>query len=237
MGSFEFSLGEIVIYFLMGVFSYSIFGLAAFLAKKGAPHWIPRKTVHTLGMTIIAIYSVIVQDTGAILFIGGVVVTIALGLNMTRLNFIEWMAKATARENEHWTETVGNLVITTLTLFSLYFYNKFNSPLFPSIYLTAILSLAWGDGLAELVGRKFGRIKYRILGDKTLEGSLTVFLVTFILGFFSFWAFNEITSHVLLALLLASMVASLVEAVAIRVFDNLLIPLSVQLTLWYLLIS
>ncbi len=237
MGFFSYSLEEIIIYILMAVFSYSIFGLAAFLVKKGAPHWIPRKTVHTLGMTIIAIYSIIVPDTNAVLFIGGVVAAIALILNMTRLNFIEWMAKATTREDEHWIETVGNMVMTTIIIVSLYFFNKFNSPFFPSIYLASVLSLAWGDGLAEFVGRRYGRISYKIMGKKTLEGSMTVLVVTFILGFLSFFLFHEITREIVLALVIASLIASLVEAVAIKVFDNLLIPLSVQLTLWQLLIS
>lgn len=237
MVSFDFSVGEILLYIVMAVLSYSIFGLAALLVKKGAPHWVPRKTVHTLGMTIIAIYSVVVRTPLAVLIIGGIVIVIAFLLNMTRLNFIEWMAKATTRENEHWIETVGNTAMTTITIVSLYFYNWNFSPFYPSIYLTAVFSLAWGDGLAEFVGRKYGRISYKILGNKTLEGSLTVLFITFIFGLVSFTIFHEITSQIIAALFLASVIAALVEAVAIKVFDNLLIPVSVQLTLWYLLIG
>ncbi|MCE1273191.1 MAG: phosphatidate cytidylyltransferase, partial [Chlorobiales bacterium] len=38
----------------------------------------------------------------------------------------------------------------------------------------AMAVLGWGDGLAPIVGTRYGRIKYKILSDKSVEGRLAV---------------------------------------------------------------
>ena len=41
-----------------------------------------------------------------------------------------------------------------------------------------IAAMSYGDGMASLVGMKYGKIKYNLTGDtKSLEGSLTMFIV------------------------------------------------------------
>ena len=38
--------------------------------------------------------------------------------------------------------------------------------------------MSYGDGMASLIGMKYGKIKYNLTGDnKSLEGSLTMFIV------------------------------------------------------------
>lgn len=48
----------------------------------------------------------------------------------------------------------------------------------PWIIAVGIAAMSYGDGMAALIGKKYGKIKYNIFGDdKSLEGSLTMFLV------------------------------------------------------------
>ena len=55
--------------------------------------------------------------------------------------------------------------------------------LFPRrIAIISLLFLIFGDMSAEIIGLKFGRIK--ILGEKTLEGSITCFITCLIIGSF-----------------------------------------------------
>lgn len=104
-----------------------------------------------------------------------------------------------------------------------------------------IISMAYGDGMGGLIGKRFGR--RRIWKDKTLEGSLAVFLtttlVTFIVLVFYQWigSMGLYESSVLslpfifmTAPLIGSFVA-LLELITPGKYDNLLIPISTALLL------
>ena len=57
------------------------------------------------------------------------------------------------------------------------------------IVAMAIAALVYGDGFAALIGSKFGRIKYTIWGgEKSLEGSLAMFVVVAVVSVFV-WMF------------------------------------------------
>lgn len=95
------------------------------------------------------------------------------------------------------------------------------------IALTAMGILGWGDGLAPVVGKRFGKHKFFILSEKSIEGSLA-FLI---FGFFGALLFNlffyeSIDIGFILAM---AILATFVEAVSPKDLDNLLIPLSIIL--------
>jgi len=97
----------------------------------------------------------------------------------------------------------------------------------------AIVAMSFGDGMGELVGRRFGRLRY--MPHRTLEGSLAVFFAT-MLGiiviswfYFGVVGYTGGTAPELLypfALAVAGFVAFL-EAVTPGSVDNLVIPLVV----------
>jgi dolichol kinase len=91
----------------------------------------------------------------------------------------------------------------------------------PMAAAAAIYALAFGDGTATLTGRFLGRIRPAFLGGKSLEGSITCFIVSGLAGFFVFYDWKAA-----LAIGLASMVT---EALPFRDFDNLLLPLAAGL--------
>jgi dolichol kinase len=58
------------------------------------------------------------------------------------------------------------------TVLALIFFDQ------PWIIAVGIAAMSYGDGMASLVGMKYGKIKYNLTGDtKSLEGSLTMFIV------------------------------------------------------------
>lgn len=58
------------------------------------------------------------------------------------------------------------------TVLALIFFDQ------PWIIAVGIAAMSYGDGMASLVGMKYGQIKYNLTGDtKSLEGSLTMFIV------------------------------------------------------------
>ncbi len=79
-----------------------------------------------------------------------------------------------------------------------------------------IFSLAFGDGLASLAGKTFGRVEVPLTGGKTAAGSLTCFAAVFISGFF-------VLDNSILCFFLA-LVATLIEVLPLKDYDNVLIP-------------
>jgi dolichol kinase len=97
--------------------------------------------------------------------------------------------------------------------------------------------MSFGDGMGELVGRKYGR--HLILRRRTAEGSAAVFISTFVsiivlnAFYFSLIDYSQSSSPAML-LPFGAAVAGIVtclEAVTPGRIDNLVIPLSVGLYL------
>ncbi|MGG6294418.1 diacylglycerol/polyprenol kinase family protein [Leptolyngbya sp. AN02str] len=99
-------------------------------------------------------------------------------------------------------------------------------PLAPQFALLGILIMAWGDGLAALIGQRFGRHPYQIWGDrKSLEGSATMLLVSFAI---SVLTLPTLPGGLLQPLLIAAIVAiaaTLLESFSKYGVDNLSVPL------------
>jgi dolichol kinase len=105
--------------------------------------------------------------------------------------------------------------------------------LFDDLYAAsiAIAAMSFGDGMGELVGRRFGRVRY--MPHRTLEGSLAVFGTTFASVLVLTWFYFDVvgvsgsTAPAFLlpfALAVGGLVAFM-EAITPGEFDNLVIPL------------
>ncbi len=96
------------------------------------------------------------------------------------------------------------------------------------LYLVPLLILALGDSMAALVGVRHGRLRYRTLdGNKSLEGSMTMFVVSFgsVLLPFGFAGTLGIGS-LLAGAMCVALALTLVEALAWRGIDNFLLPVA-----------
>ena len=83
----------------------------------------------------------------------------------------------------------------------------------------AIFALAFGDGLASLVGKRFGKIRLTFFKDKTVAGSLTCFAAVFLSAFVvsrSFWKS-----------LVIGVAGAGIEMLPLKDYDNLLIPVAI----------
>jgi dolichol kinase len=81
---------------------------------------------------------------------------------------------------------------------------------------TGILALAFGDGLASLAGKTFGRVEVPLTGGKTAAGSLTCFTAIFISSF--------ALLHNTALSFIAALTGTLIEGLPLKDFDNLCIP-------------
>lgn len=89
-----------------------------------------------------------------------------------------------------------------------------------------ILIMAWGDGLAALIGRRFGTHKYNVLGgQKSLEGSLTMTVVSFIISILILQSVQGNTWETFIVSVIVAVFATGLEAISLLGIDNLTVPL------------
>ncbi|MCU0852661.1 MAG: hypothetical protein MUC90_05340 [Thermoplasmata archaeon] len=95
----------------------------------------------------------------------------------------------------------------------------------------AVAAMSFGDGMGELIGRRFGRVRY--MPHRTLEGSVAVFVAVvasvMVLSWFYFGYidYSYGTQPALVALFAVAIggFASILEAISPGSIDNLVIPL------------
>lgn len=110
--------------------------------------------------------------------------------------------------------TLGLGVLLTLVIFPI------------SSARIGILALAFGDGIASLAGKIFGKIKIPFTQGKSVAGSLACFSAVFL-------AVLTVTHDPLRSLEVAAF-TTVIEMIPVKDYDNLLIPLCVSAFVWLL---
>jgi len=89
-----------------------------------------------------------------------------------------------------------------------------------------ILVMAWGDGLAGLIGQNFGQHHYEIWGiQKSWEGSFTMAVASYVVSSLILFAVFGNTWQVWLVPLAIALFATVLEAFSKIGVDNLTVPL------------
>lgn len=95
-----------------------------------------------------------------------------------------------------------------------------------------ILVLAWGDAAAALVGKRFGRRRYRVGSSwRSLEGSTAMLLLSAV-AIAAAGRFVGAEPYAWGVILGGAVLATALEAGSLRGFDNLIVPLGTALFLW-----
>lgn len=96
----------------------------------------------------------------------------------------------------------------------------------PQYAAIGIMVMTWGDGLAALVGQRFGKHKYQVFGaNKSWEGSLTMALVGYIVTCLILLGVQGNIWQTWVVSLVVAVVATALEAVSFLGIDNLTVPL------------
>lgn len=114
------------------------------------------------------------------------------------------------------------------------------------IAVAGVMAMTWGDALAALIGRRFGKHKYQILNSvRSWEGSLTmflasttaIFLVLILLpgSLLSPLAVAYGVDKAVFAALVSGILATLAEGVSPHGTDNLTVPLVTSGAIWILI--
>lgn len=109
----------------------------------------------------------------------------------------------------------------------------------PPLMVAALMPLTWGDGLAPVIGKLYGRREYRVHNSiRTVEGSIGFFIAGLLFTWLALWLMPgqpDITPlQAFLPALVIMLVTTLIEAISIWGLDNLTITAAaiLILTVW-----
>ncbi|HCN57641.1 MAG TPA: phosphatidate cytidylyltransferase [Exiguobacterium sp.] len=144
-------------------------------------------------------------------------------LFFTLINWIT-LKRGTGRMNQVERVSYGTVYYPmALALLVLFFFEQE-----PMALVAGSMVLAWGDGLAALVGKRFGKTFYtRGKIRRSFEGSIAMFLASFLVLTMTFLLYEEPAWLAVSYGFLLANIAALIEAVSYRDTDNLLIPLTI----------
>ena len=146
-------------------------------------------------------------------------------------------------ENKKWFSNLfvekkkGEIKLSLVMLFSMYILLTFISwGLFNNKVALALSVLMWGvgDGCAAIIGIPYGKHKIKKIsdGNKSIEGSISMLIACFIIGIVYLCIINySLNALIVLKLLIASIVASLVEMITPSIYDTVSVPISILLIL------
>jgi phytol kinase len=96
----------------------------------------------------------------------------------------------------------------------------------PYYAVLGILIMTWGDGLAALVGQRFGRHPYKLWGmQKSWEGSGAMAIVSYLVGVLILLSVQGTGWQTWLIALVVALVATGLEAFSKYGIDNLTVPI------------
>ena len=200
-------------FILTVVYIFAIIGLGEGLRRwRGYGSDFTRKVVHIgVGMVMWLLPSLFTSPWPFALAAGGFML---VNLLDWRFGFFAAMA-STDRQN------LGTVYFPFATLIAAWlFWER------PNLMIAAIMPLTWGDGLAPVIGRRFGKRSYTVFGHtRTIEGSLAFFMAASVSVWLALWlgpgpAVIPTSIALALALGVAGFTA-LVEAVTPYGLDNL----------------
>ncbi len=116
------------------------------------------------------------------------------------------------------------------TILAIFFFDRLE------IIAVGIIAMSYGDGFAAVIGQRYGKRKFNILGDqKSVEGSITMFMVTLVAMILILPYFNAVPSKMWIVVPLTALVATIAEATVPKGMDNISASLSVAI-LYYVLV-
>lgn len=195
------------------VYIFSLMGLAEGLRRwRGYPSDFTRKVIHIgVGMMSWALHSLF--DTPWFF--------VAACAAFMALNFLDWRYGFFAAMASQDQANLGTVYFPlAAAVVAILFWQQ------PPLLVAALMPLTWGDGIAPVVGRAYGRHPYTVHHHtRTLEGSGGFFVAGLLFTWLALWLIPGQPDITPLAALLPALVitsaTTLAEAVSIWGLDNL----------------
>ncbi|KAL7584387.1 probable phytol kinase 3, chloroplastic [Lactuca sativa] len=225
-------VGDIFAMVFSGCFALSILRIYEETARRGVfDQKLNRKLVHTtIGLAFMLCWPLFSSGRQ-----GAVIAALIPGVNIVKVLLIGlgiWKDEATVKSMSRYGDyrelIKGPLYYaSTIALSSIIYWRT--SP----IAIAAICNLCAGDGMADIVGRRFGKKKIPYNKDKSFAGSIAMAASGFIVSlgymhYFSMFGYFEESWEMILGFLIVSIASALIEShpISTKFDDNLMVPLT-----------
>ena len=174
-----------------------------------------RKFVHITVGSFVAFWPLILTWNQIIFLSAAFVLVISISKTFNIFKSIHGVKRAT------WGEVYFGLVVGLLALVTQDGW----------IYMTALLHMSLADGLAAVIGMRFGKKnRYSVLGSlKSLVGTMTFFVISLVL--LAVYNLSPDVHVPMLALIGLAASATALENFGMRGIDNLTVPVLIAVTL------
>lgn len=182
-----------------------------------------RKSIHLCAGFIPLLVSVNKNVTMILLsaMLGFYIVAETLRLRRIYVPVISRVTAFAARKRDQGKFVLGPVTLSIGILLALIFFK-------PPASCIGISALAFGDGIASLAGKLFGRREIPWTGGKTFEGSVACFFAVFVS---SVLILHDFPSAIALALF-----AAVIELLPLGDFDNIVMPVFLAGGAWLLVV-
>ncbi|TFF89288.1 MAG: hypothetical protein EU549_01145 [Promethearchaeota archaeon] len=234
--SAEFQYFDIVIMIITILYVIMVVLIGDFIQKKTNVVNFSRKFIHVFaGFSVLATFFLNwawLTNIIAILFVA----LIYLANPKSPIKFLRKMFNSMARDDEIKKGHIYGPLYYAISILLLTFIFTIPSLNLVQYYIfpaSALSIMYLGDGLAPIIGKKFGKKEFRLINGsiRTIPGTLTVLIAGF-LGCFimllSFgWFYYSLLSvlSVLILSIIGSVSASLIEMFSPKGLDNLTLPI------------
>ena len=225
---------DVEIAIITGIIASIVLTIAYYLSVSGRPKWKPRKLVHIFMGSVVGLTLVGYSNLSGPAFALGIFLFI-LFYSWAHKSELVWdLLMAGSREGESRATTflAGFMGMTSFVIVFIVFYWE------PAIFVAAILSVAWGDGAGEVIGRPYGgkivKSKFR---NKSVEGSIAVFIFIALALMTSLLVYSQKTCILcfLPEIFLVAFFATVAEILSIGWTDNFFIPMVTAISMWLLI--
>ncbi len=217
---------NIICTFFVLIYIMSIIKFMDILVVRGFPQDVSRKIVHIAAGSWVIFWPLYYEAHWSY------ILNIAVAFMWTILFLVKGLTaspddtavKTMTRTGDPKELLKGPLFFTlVMDVLGIFFFMKYSA-------VVTMAILGWGDGLAPVFGKYYGKRKYELLGnEKSFEGSLGMLIFGIIGSLILVSIINPIGKPVsiqglFLDIVLISLIATFVEAISPADIDNLLIP-------------
>ncbi len=212
-------LFNIFIAVLSLVYVFGVVSVMDKFVKKGFPQDISRKIVHIAAGSWLVFWLFFDNSvwTKYLNILPGFVWLVLLIIKGFWADENDEAVKTMTRTGDRKELLKGPLYFTVvMCIMGTFFYRQ-------EIAVISMGILGWGDGLAPVIGKKYGTIKYKVFVEKSLQGSLSFFIFGF-LGVLILLFVLQMKIDLSL-ILFCCVITTFVEAISPKDLDNIFIPI------------
>lgn len=219
---------------LLGMSASLAYILPIVFHQRGIKWWEARNIYHMMIFGSAGLFPLLIRSV--------LQAVVAVAMSLCLLTLYRWISgdnpisrfySIMTRENTTPSERGLYTTITVVCLLVLMLIS-WSTPIFFTI---GMFVMAFGDAMGEIVGRKEGKIQYKLTSKKTVAGSLSVLITAGFVVIGGLLLENLLTNYRIIYLVAIALLNTFIEAFSFKFFDNILMPYATVLLLKYPLLE